>query len=325
MSDSIVVAGVGVIYPAQSGSGVVKKVNRLDVDYESSLLSARDSKRHNRVSKMVLDATKAAICSSGLSEQNIETMQVGMVSGSMLGCMDAMDNTHKAWLDSEYKHGLNPVEFSKATYNFPVSSTMLHFGLQGPAASLVSGRTSGVDALELAMAFLEGGDADAMIIVAYEEFVGVAEQLILDIPSRHDTDHITESCVALLLVKQSSACKERMLDLRIRGVDRTQYANFDNKNESRKPAGSVGMSNLFDCDGSDHFSVSAPLKIANAWFSMSVAYNGSDGLAPAGSSQDFVVFEKDDFGEHIYVSFGIEQIYAHSQADKELSHECNVV
>lgn len=187
--------GVDVLKQASMGSGV----RRITDGFQCDLLTEREGRRQTIISQLVLESTRRCLSNSGINPTTFDYGKTGMVSGSIFGSLTAMDETFRAYHFSGGRKGLNPVEFSKATYNFPISSTMLHYGMKGPSVAMVSHSSVAMDAIANAVMYLQEGMADTMIVVLYEDLNELAETLL---ENSIDDECYVQSCVSMFFSKE---------------------------------------------------------------------------------------------------------------------------
>lgn len=204
-------------------------MNRIADDFHCDLLTEREGKRQTKISQLVLESTRRCLSNSGIDLATFDYERTGMVSGSIFGSLTAMDETFRAYHFSGGRKGLNPVEFSKATYNFPISSTMLHYGMKGPSVAMVSHSSVAMDAIANAVMYLQEGMADTMIVVLYEDLNELAETLLAN---SIDDDCYVQSCVSMFFsrdrpttVSQSKCIEVTATELFGRAEGRSEVAD----------------------------------------------------------------------------------------------------
>jgi len=92
----------------------------------------------------------------------------GVVVGTAYGCRDAMAQHERLLAAAARVEDLAPSVFAATVHNTVAGELAIGWGLGGPAETLVSGRTAGLEALVLAASRVAKGDADRILVVAAE-------------------------------------------------------------------------------------------------------------------------------------------------------------
>ena len=92
----------------------------------------------------------------------------GVVVGTAYGCRDSVTQHERLLAAAASVADLAPSVFAATVHNAVCGELAILFGLGGPAETLVSGRTAGLEALVLAASRVATGDADRMLVVAAE-------------------------------------------------------------------------------------------------------------------------------------------------------------
>jgi len=121
----------------------------------------------------------------------------GVVVGTAFGCRDAMTR-HERLLDSASRvEDLAPSVFAATVHNTAGGELAILYALGGPAETLVSGRTAGLEALALAASRVAKGDADRILVVAAE---GIDDEMRRAFARENPGVTLVESAAAVLLV-----------------------------------------------------------------------------------------------------------------------------
>ncbi len=96
----------------------------------------------------------------------------GVIVGSALGCRDAITQHARLLAAATRVEDLAPSVFAATVHSTAAGELAIAFGLGGPAETLVSGRTAGLEALALAASRVAKGDADRILVVAAEGIDG---------------------------------------------------------------------------------------------------------------------------------------------------------
>lgn len=191
-------------------------VSRIVENTACDLLTEKGRKRQTRVSEIVLECTRRCLVNSEVDLSTLDLEKAGMMSGSVFGSLDAMDATYRAYHHSGGRKGLNPVEFSKATYNFPISSTMLCYGMKGPSIAMISHSSVAMDSIANAVMYLQEGIADTMIVVLYEDLNDLAESILR---ASNSNKSYVESCVSLFLSTTRPSKRNQNIYAEITGTE----------------------------------------------------------------------------------------------------------
>jgi hypothetical protein len=120
----------------------------------------------------------------------------GVVVGTAFGCRDAMTQ-HERLLASAARVGdLAPSVFAATVHNTAGGELAILYALGGPAETLVSGRTAGLEALALAASRVARGDADRILVVAAE---GIDEEMRRAFARENPGVTLVESAAAVLV------------------------------------------------------------------------------------------------------------------------------
>ncbi|MDY0213372.1 MAG: beta-ketoacyl-ACP synthase II [Desulfuromonadaceae bacterium] len=182
----VVVTGVGVV--SSLGTGVEKNwtgltQGRSGIDlitrFDASELSSRiagevkdfeptDFIEKKEVKKMdlfiqyALGAADMAMKDSGLQITDENAERVGVLVGSGLGGLPAIEKYHTAYLESGYKR-ISPFFIPMLIINLAPGQISIRYGAKGPNVSSVSACATGTHSIGDAYHIIKRGDADAMI------------------------------------------------------------------------------------------------------------------------------------------------------------------
>ena len=92
----------------------------------------------------------------------------GVFVGTAFGCRDAITQHERLLAAAARVEDLAPSVFAATVHNTVAGELAIGWGLGGPAETLVSGRTAGLEALVLAASRIAKGDADRILVVAAE-------------------------------------------------------------------------------------------------------------------------------------------------------------
>jgi 3-oxoacyl-[acyl-carrier-protein] synthase II len=120
----------------------------------------------------------------------------GVVVGTAFGCRDAMTQHERLLASAARVEDLAPSVFAATVHNTVGGELAILFALGGPAETLVSGRTAGLEALALAAARVAKGDADRVLVVAAE---GIDEEMRRAFGRENPGAMLVESAAAVLV------------------------------------------------------------------------------------------------------------------------------
>ncbi|MFW2543788.1 beta-ketoacyl synthase N-terminal-like domain-containing protein [Primorskyibacter sp. 2E107] len=139
------------------------------LDHGAAEADARTSRgRHTRVSHRLDRMIARVLTQAGLSRAAIAGPRTGLISGSHYGCSQVFEMHFR--LRRKGPRGVDPVSFAQATHNYPVSAAAIEYGIEGPCLAAVSLEAAGLDALQIAMDWLNEGRCDRVLVAAYEDF-----------------------------------------------------------------------------------------------------------------------------------------------------------
>ncbi|MEO8055469.1 MAG: beta-ketoacyl synthase N-terminal-like domain-containing protein [Acidobacteriota bacterium] len=120
----------------------------------------------------------------------------GVVVGTALGCRDAITQHERLLAAASRVEDLAPSVFAATVHNTVAGELAIGWGLGGPAETLVSGRTAGLEALVLAASRVAKGDADRILVVAAEGIDDAMREAFL---RENPGSQLVESSAAVLL------------------------------------------------------------------------------------------------------------------------------
>jgi hypothetical protein len=134
----------------------------------------------------------------------------GVVVGTARGCRDAMTQHERLLASAARVEDLAPSVFAATVHNTVGGELAIGWGLGGPAETLVSGRTAGLEALALAASRVAKGDADRILVVAAE---GIDDETRRAFARENPGVTLVESAAAVLV----EGTEEDEISLRKRG------------------------------------------------------------------------------------------------------------
>jgi hypothetical protein len=134
----------------------------------------------------------------------------GVAVGTACGCRDAITQHTRLLASAARVEDLAPSVFAATVHNTVGGELAILFALGGPAETLVSGRTAGLEALVMAARRIAQGDADQILVVAAE---GIDEEMRWAFARENPGVALVESAAAVLV----EGIEEEEISLRKRG------------------------------------------------------------------------------------------------------------
>ena len=148
----------------------------------------------------------------------------GVVVGTAFGCRDAITQHERLLAAATRVEDLAPSVFAATVHNTVAGELAIGWGLGGPAETLVSGRTAGLEALALAASRIAKGDADRILVVAAE---GIDDAMREEFLRENPGSRLVESSAAVLLEAEEEEEEEISLSKRERAVFVEADLSFD--------------------------------------------------------------------------------------------------
>ncbi len=164
-----------------------------------ALVDANRLRRMDRFGRSGVLAGARALAAAGVAAASpgaSPDARFGVVVGTAFGCRDAMTR-HEHLLGSAARvEDLAPSVFAATVHNTVGGELAILFALGGPAETLVSGRTTGLEALALAASRVAKGDADRILVVAAE---GIDDEMRRAFERENPGVPLVESAAAVLV------------------------------------------------------------------------------------------------------------------------------
>ncbi len=181
----VVVTGVGIVSPlgtgveknwtaitsGQSGLGLITRFDAADFssqiagevkDFNAELyIEKKEIKKMDLFIQYGLAAATMALSDSGLEITDANAERVGVLVGSGLGGLPAIEKYHKVMLERGYKK-ISPFFIPMLIINLAPGHISMKFGAKGPTLSSVSACATGTHSIGDAYHMIARGDADAM-------------------------------------------------------------------------------------------------------------------------------------------------------------------
>lgn len=188
----IVITGVGVVAPNGIGkdefwancrgnvSGI-KRITLFDTSRYSShfageiadlqfsiILGPKGIRNLDRTTLLTLVAAKFAIEDADLIITNANSGTIGVVLGSTMGSANSISSFDIELLREGPRY-VNPARFPNTVINSPASQVSIRFGIKGLSATVATGFTASIDAIEYAIDMLRLGRLSTVLVGGSEE------------------------------------------------------------------------------------------------------------------------------------------------------------
>ena len=190
----VVVTGVGVISPlgtgieknwtalinGQSGIGPITRFDASDFPVKiagevrdfnvEDYVDKKESRKMDLFIHYAIGAAKMALDDSGLIINDANAERVGVVVGSGMGGLPAIERYHTAMMEGSYRK-ISPFFIPMSIINLAPGQISIMTGAKGPNISPVSACATGTHAIGDAFRMIQRGDADAVIAGGCESTV----------------------------------------------------------------------------------------------------------------------------------------------------------
>lgn len=182
----VVITGMGLVSPmgndvpsswqallaAKSGCAPITLYDRTQTDVQiacevkgfdpAAHFGPRDARRLDRCAQFALVATREALQDAGLTLNEDNTYDVGVVLGSGIGGISTLTAEHAVMLQKGPKR-VSPFAVPMMLPDTATGQVAMHFGIRGPNYCVVSACASGTNAIGEAFELLRAGRAQAVI------------------------------------------------------------------------------------------------------------------------------------------------------------------
>lgn len=136
----------------------------------SLYIEPKEIKKMDRFIHFALAASTMAIEDSGLkiTEENAE--RVGVIIGSGIGGLPAIEHYHKVYLEKGYRR-ITPFFIPMLIINLASGQVSIKFGARGPNSAVATACATGSHAIGDAFRIIQRGDADVMIAGGSESVI----------------------------------------------------------------------------------------------------------------------------------------------------------
>lgn len=190
----VVVTGLGLITPlgigvesswealleGRSGIGVISAFDSSDLPVHIAgevkgfdpllYLEPKEVKKMDRFIHFALAASTMAVEDSGLKITGDNAKRVGVIIGSGMGGLPAIEHYHKVYLEKGYRR-ITPFFIPMLIINLASGQVSIKFGAKGPNSAVATACASGSHAIGDAFRVIQRGDADVMIAGGTESVI----------------------------------------------------------------------------------------------------------------------------------------------------------
>jgi len=194
MSKRVAVTGVGMVTPLGTGTekswkgllegrSGIRKITRFDAagfpcqiagevpDFElDRFIEIKEQKKMDRFIHFSLAAAIMAIEDSGLKITESNADRVGVLVGSGMGGLPAIEKYHKVYLEKGPKK-ISPFFIPMLIINLAAGQISIRFGAKGPNSSVATACASGTHSIGDAYRIIKRGEADAMVAGGTESVI----------------------------------------------------------------------------------------------------------------------------------------------------------
>ncbi len=182
----VVVTGVGLITPLGTGTekswnglldgrSGIRKITQFDAthfpcqvagevpDFEiNQFIEIKEQKKMDRFIHFAFAAAKMAVEDSGLKITKNNADRTGVLVGSGIGGLSAIEHYHTILLEKGPKR-ISPFFIPMLIINLAAGQISIHFGAKGPNSAVATACASGTHSIGDAFKIIKRGEADAMI------------------------------------------------------------------------------------------------------------------------------------------------------------------
>ncbi len=128
----------------------------------ASFIESKEIKKMDRFIQFSIAASDMAMKDSGLKITSENAERVGVIIGSGMGGLPAIEHYHQIYLEKGHKR-ISPFFIPMLIINLASGNVSIRIGAKGPNSSVVTACASGNHAIGDAYEIIKRGDADAMI------------------------------------------------------------------------------------------------------------------------------------------------------------------
>lgn len=190
----VVVTGLGLITPlgigvkdswkamldGRSGIGIINTFDSSDLPVHiagevkgfdpSDYIELKEIKKMDKFIHFALAASIMAVEDSGIKITGDNAERVGVIIGSGMGGLPAIEHYHKTYLEKGYRR-ITPFFIPMLIINLASGQVSIKFGAKGPNSAVATACATGSHAIGDAFKVIQRGDADAMIAGGAESVI----------------------------------------------------------------------------------------------------------------------------------------------------------
>jgi len=155
-------SGVGPITEFDASSFPVRIAGEVEGFDPANYIEAKEIKKMDRFIHFAIAAATMAIDDAGFRITGENAERVGVVIGSGMGGLPAIEHYHKAFLEKGYKR-ISPFFIPMLIINLAAGNVSIRFGAKGPSSCPVTACATGSHSIGDAVRIIQRGEADAMI------------------------------------------------------------------------------------------------------------------------------------------------------------------
>lgn len=190
----VVVTGLGLVTPlgigvkdsweamldGRSGIGIINTFDSSDLPVHiagevkgfdpSTYIELKEIKKMDKFIHFALAASIMAVEDSGIKITGDNAERVGVIIGSGMGGLPAIEHYHKTYLEKGYRR-ITPFFIPMLIINLASGQVSIKFGAKGPNSAVATACATGSHAIGDAFKVIQRGDADAMIAGGTESVI----------------------------------------------------------------------------------------------------------------------------------------------------------
>ncbi len=155
-------SGIGPITHFDASSFPVRIAGEVQGFDPANYIEAKEIKKMDRFIHFAVAASTMAVDDSGFRITGENAERVGVVIGSGMGGLPAIEHYHKAFLEKGYKR-ISPFFIPMLIINLAAGNVSIKFGAKGPSSCPVTACATGSHSIGDAVRIIQRGEADAMI------------------------------------------------------------------------------------------------------------------------------------------------------------------
>ncbi len=163
-------SGIGPITQFDASSMPVRIAGEIKGFDPANYIEAKEIKKMDRFIHLAMAAATMAVEDSGFKITGENAERVGVVIGSGMGGLPAIEHYHKAFLEKGYRR-ISPFFIPMLIINLASGSVSIKFGAKGPNSAVVTACATGSHSIGDAFKIIQRGDADAMIAGGTESVI----------------------------------------------------------------------------------------------------------------------------------------------------------